>query len=132
MLRGLGSTETIPQSRTRICCDICSSDCTRPELDFLIPPKRDRCPRRRVIRTVSRPLGEILKKRLLDERDSIVDSDIGYKMLGKELLIPSKCIEELCRQVRFVKSVDDVSVSGLRAEFVPRLYSVMMVVLNEL
>ena len=52
-----------------------------------LSPQRDRCPRCHVIHTVSRPLGEILKKCALDERDSIVDSDIGYKMLGKELLI---------------------------------------------
>ena len=49
--------------------------------------------RRHAIRSISRPLQDELKKRLLQERDSIVDSDISYKILGEDLVIPTKCIE---------------------------------------
>ena len=114
-----------------MCCDACSSHCAVPELNCIEPPKQERCQRRRrAIRSISTVLEDVLKKRLLQERDSIVDSDISYKILGKDLLIPTKCIDVLCMQARFISSINDISVPGLRQEFVSRFFTIMMEVLN--
>ena len=69
-----------------------------------------------------------LEKRLRDrlqlERDAIVDSEIGYKMLGKYV---DTCIDELCKRAKFIKECADVSsVPGLCKQFVDRFYSVII------
>ena len=130
LLRGLGSDEDVAQTTTQICCDACSSHCVVPELNCIEATKQKRCQLRHAIRSISRPLQDELKKRLLQERDSIVDSDISYKILGKDLVIPKKCIEVLCMQAHFISSINDISVPGLRVEFVPRFFTVIMEVLN--
>ena len=45
------------------------------------------------MRSVSKPLAKHLKDRLLAERDVIVASDIGYRMLGKNMVLPDTCID---------------------------------------
>ena len=96
-----------------MCCDACSSHCAVPELNCIEPPKQERCQRRHAICSISTVLEDVLKKRPLQERYSIVDSDISYKILGKDLLLPTKCIEVLCMQARFISSINDISVPGL-------------------
>ena len=76
-----------------------------PELNCIEATKQKRCQCCHAIRSISRPLQDELKKRLLQERDSIVDTDISYKVLGKDLVIPTKCIEVLCMQARFISSM---------------------------
>ena len=101
-----------------------------PELNCIEATKQKRCQCCHAICSISRPLQDELKKHLLQERDSIVDSDISYKILGKDLVIPKKCIEVLCMQAHFISSINDISVPGLRVEFVPRFFTVIMEVLN--
>ena len=48
-------------------------------------------------------------------------------MLGKYVVIPDTCVDELCKRVKFIKDRTDVlSVPGLRKQFVDRLYSVII------
>ena len=57
------------------------------------------------------------------ERDAIVDSEIGYQMLGKYVVIPDTWIDDLCKRAKFIKDCGDVSsVPGVRKQFVNRLY----------
>ena len=87
-----------------------------------LAPKR----RRRAVRCVTPTMEKRLRDRLQVERDAIVDSEIGYQMLGKYVFIPDTCIDELGKRAKFIKDCDDVSsVPGLRKQFVNRLYSVV-------
>ena len=135
LLRSLGSNEIVDASSGTPCCDVCSAiigtSCTRSrvvdKVDILQPttlaPKR----RRRAMRSVTPTMEKRLRDRLQVERDAIVDSEIGYHMLGKYVVIPDTCIDELCKRAKFIKVCDDVSsVPGLRKQFVNRLYSVVI------
>ena len=82
--------------------------------------------RRRAVRSVTPTMEKRLRDWLQVERDAIVDSEIGYQMLGKYVVIPDTCIDELCKTAKFIKDCDDVSsVPGVRKQFVNRLYSVI-------
>ena len=135
LLRSLGSNELVDASPGTPCCDVCSvivrTSCTRSrlvdKLDIFQPITLAPKPRRRAVRSVTPTLEKRLRDRLQLERDAIVDSEIGYKMLGKYVVIPDTCIDELCKRVKFIKDRTDVlSVPGLRKQFVDRLYSVII------
>ena len=95
------------------------------EPDFT-KPDCVRRPRPRPARTIGKPLANALKARLLAERERIVNENLAYRMLGKELVISSQCIDKLCKRARYVTCIDDVCVPGLREQFVRVFYSVMM------
>lgn len=82
-------------SSTRRCCDVCSA-VPPPEFSFIAPLSVPRKPRARVVRKISSELAEALMTRLLKERDSIVSEDVGLKMLGKELVLPTATLNNLC------------------------------------
>ena len=44
------------------------------------------------VRSVSSRQCDGLKRALEQERDAIVASDVGYRMLGKEVVLPTGCI----------------------------------------
>ena len=50
------------------------------------------------MRCVTSTMEKRLRDRLQVERDPIVDSEIGYQMLGKYVVIPDTCIDELCKK----------------------------------
>ena len=135
LLRALGSNELVDGSPGTPCCDVCSvivrTSCTRSrvvdKLDIFRPATLAPKPRRRAVRSVTPTLEKRLRDRLQLERDAIVDSEIGYKMLGKYVVIPDTCIDELCKRAKFIKDCADVSsVPGLRKQFVNRLYYVII------
>ena len=103
LLKSLGSNELVDASSGTPCCDVCSvivrTPCTRSrlvdKLDIFQPITLAPKPRRRAVRSVTPTLEKRLRDRLQLERDAIVDSEIGYKMLGKYVLIPDTCIDEL-------------------------------------
>ena len=137
LLRSLGSNElhVVDASPGTPCCDVCSvvdrTSCNRSrvvdKLDIFQPTTLAPKPRRHAVRSVTPSLERRQRDRLRLERDAIVDSEIGYKMLGKYVVIPDTCIDELCKRAKFIKDRADVSsVSGLRKQFVDRLYSVII------
>ena len=50
----------------------------------------------------------------------------GYKMLGKELVLPTKCLQLICKKARCIRTEDDIRVPGLREKFVNKLFDVVM------
>ena len=128
LLRSLGSTENLPTSSVEMCCDVCSPStlsCAVVDLFKHVPTKRRA--RRLVARALSSSQYAGLKKALEQERDAIVASDVGYNMLGKEIVMPTACIVELCKMAKYVTCEDDIKcVPGLRSVFVSRIFSVMM------
>ena len=134
LLRSLGSNEIVDGSSGTPCCDVCSAiigtSCAGrvvDKLDIFQPTTLAPKPRRRAVRCVTPTMEKRLRDRLKVERDAIVDSEIGYQMLGKYVVIPDTCIDELCKRTKFIKDCDDVSsVPGLCKQFVNRLYSVVI------
>jgi len=139
MLRALGSDEAVRIVTGQVCCDVCSQQCSNKdpafsELDSLDVCKRIPCKRQRkppAVRTVSKDRSASLKQALLEERDRITASDIGYKMLGKDLVLPMDCIVEICKRARYVQNTEDLkSVPGIRQELLNRIFIVLMRVMT--
>ena len=78
------------------------------------------------VRRVSEATKKTLMDRLLQERKKIVSSHFGYKMLGKELVLPTKCLRLICKKARSIHTEDDIRVPGLRVNFVNKLFNVVM------
>ena len=82
------------------------------------------------MRSVSKSITTQLKDRLIAERDAIVGSDIGYRKLGKNMVLPDTCIDTLCKKARFI-NIDISTVPGLRPQFVNRiLHEILEIVSN--
>lgn len=120
LIKALGSVEDLPHISLENCCDVCS-----PRTSGIfrrISVKRR--PKPHVVRIVTGAQQEGLKKALELERDRIIGSDLGYRSLGKELVLPSGCISEICKRAQYIQSHDDIlSVFGLRRELSDRLYN---------
>ena len=132
LLKSLGSDEAVTVSPGMLCCDVCSPALrlTRSRVgskpDIFQRVTLACKPRQRAVRTITPALQKELKERLKMERDAIVEGDIGCRMLGKHVVIPDTCIDELCNRARFIKDcVDIISVPGLRKHFV-KLFGVIM------
>ena len=65
-----------------------------------------------------------LKQALLRERELIVSSNLGFRMLGKEMVLSSDCIVEICKISKYVRSEDDLY--GLRKSLTSRVYGVIV------
>lgn len=49
------------------------------------------------VRTVSKDRSKSLEQALLKEREKVIATNTGYKMLGNELVLPMGCIVGICR-----------------------------------
>ena len=129
-MEALGSSEVLPQSINGMCCDMCTKENAPTMLQLIMPQQSKRYCRPRAIRRVS----DITRKRLMDcllqEREAIMSSKIGYRMLGKEVVLPSNCLKVMCKKANYVQTVNDIRVPGLREPFANRLFNVMMDILK--
>ena len=127
LLTALGSSESLASGTS--CCDVCSPSASTSTIFHPIAVTRK--PRKRAVRSVSKPLAKHLKERLLAERDAIVASDVGYRMLGKNMMLPDSCIDILCKKAKFITNRSDIStVPRLRSQFVDRICAVILDVCN--
>ena len=84
-----------------------------------------------IVRTVSSSQSVCLKRALEEERDAIVANDVGYRMLGKEVVLPTASIVELCKQAKYINCEKDIEcIPGFRSDLVSRVYHVMMAFFN--
>ena len=99
-----------------------------PSLLELVRPQPTvaKCVKSHSVHRVSEDTRKTLMDCLLQEREKIVSSHFGYKMLGKELVIPTKCLQLICKKARSIHTEDDIHVPGLRENFVNKLFNVVM------
>ena len=132
MIRGMGSSESIPTSRS-FCCDICTAGkLPYSHLGFLKPLKA-KCKQRPVqVRSVSSTLSTEVRKRLMTERLSIVNGKVGFRTLGINMVCPVSCVDDVCSKLNFIWSVDDLrSIPGLRPVFADAFYTIIMETMHQ-
>ena len=56
------------------------------------------------MRSVSKSITTQLTDRLITNRNAITASNIGYRMLGKNMVLPDTCIDMLCKKAKFKNS----------------------------
>ena len=98
-----------------LCCDVCSSSASPTDLtvDFFESSTTATKPRRKVVRKVTKDMQESLRLRLLAERDNF---DNGFSMIGSSFLCPDSTVAEVCAQAKFVDTIDDIRLFGIRPE----------------
>ena len=78
--------------------------------------------RRKSVRKVNKHQEESLKLRLQAERDSLDD---GFSMIGSSFFCPDSTIVEVnnvCAQAKFVQTIEDMHVFGIRSELKRRFF----------
>ena len=127
LLRSLGDAERLQQDRSKCCCLCTPKTVPYPKLALMI--KRVSCKRKQ-----AEPPKEVLSKddineltkRLLETRDSVVESSTGLKMLGSQVVCDSVVIDEICRKAPCICSVQDMSkISNLRPQFHEPMFNVV-------
>ena len=126
LLRSLEDAERLQQDRSK-CCLCTTKTVPYPKLALMI--KRVSCKRKQ-----AEPPKEVLSKddineltkRLLETRDSVVESSAGLKMLGSQVVCDSVVIDKICRKAPCIRSVQDMSkISNLRPQFHEPMFNVV-------
>ena len=98
-MKSFGSSEVLSAGSPAMCCDVCLPHplCDATTNIFRHVAMRRR-PRQVMIRTVSSSQCKGLQRTSEEERDVILANDVCYRMLGKEVVLPTASIVELCKQ----------------------------------
>lgn len=127
LLKGLNSEEVLP--RICHCCDACGHKPTE-DLKFIQPIRSKRVPKVKPVRKVSDQTIDVLKSRLLVERQHMIDGSGQVKALGGAYVCPMSCVVEVCKRVDYIKELDDIiNISGLRTQFATRFFDIITEVL---
>ena len=129
LVHGIGSSESLQQSEA--CCDVCISQCPYVRLDILKAPKQKR-KRKYEVHDVAPSHIDELKSRLVQERENILLEHPNYRMIGVDFVCPDAIISEVCKQSKYISSVEDMKIYRLRPEFRDRLLNVIMNVLSSI
>lgn len=100
------------------CCDACSPVSFDGWLNVLELGAVNRRKRRRAIRTVTKDL----KAKLVAVREEVLSEKPAFRMVGIGLLCPDSTIDELCKQAKYIDSVEDVSLFGIRSELKEKFF----------
>ena len=105
-----------------LCCDVCSCSASPIGLtmNLLDSGVTTTSKRRKSVRKVNKHQEESLKLRLQAERDSLDD---GFSMIGSSFFCPDSTIVEVCAQAKFVQTIEDMHVFGIRSELKRRFFN---------
>lgn len=62
---------------------------------------------------------------LLQEIEKILEEHPSYRMLGPSFVCPTCVVDKICEDARFIQSVDDLDIPGLRHELRARFFNVV-------
>ena len=99
-------------------CDVCDGIPTNLlfEVNAVIPPLKTR---RRAKREVSNQLVDVLQEKLVETRDVFLDENPNFKMIGSSFV---SIIGDICKNVRFIDSVDSLSSYAIHPQLRLRLF----------
>ena len=72
----------------------------------------------------------MLKDKLIEEREKILTEMPGYSFLGVDSICPDVTIDELCKQSRYISSVNDMQLFGIKPEFKNRFFDILKAVVE--
>lgn len=71
-----------------------------------------------------------LKDNLIKEREIVTHSSPGFSYLGLDIVCPLPIISQLCKIAKYVKTIDDIEVPGLRPQLYDRFFGVISIALQ--
>ena len=130
MLRALGVAEHHPPSLP--CCDCCDDTKCPQSLRFecQVISRCNRRKRRTAQHEVDEECKVVLKGALLKAVDAYMAEHTSFLMLGRNFVCPECIIDEICREARFFKSMDDLNITGLRPELKNTFFNIICAVLS--
>ena len=66
-----------------------------------------------------------LKDKLVEEREKILAERPGFSFLGLDSICPNLTIDELCKQSRYILSITDMQLFGIKPEFKNRFFNII-------
>lgn len=127
LLDGIGGSY---ERRDRLCCDLYSTGSFSTRLDILQPGEQTRKKRRHIVHTISKIKMKILRDKLIEERKKILAERPGFGFLGLDSICPDVTIDELCKQSRYISSVNDMQLFGIKPEFKSRFFDIVKTVVE--
>ena len=119
------SDEVSPPRLLNLCCDNCRH-LPIISLQFITPVRAPRKEKIEPIREVPEQTVEVMKVRLLAERENMVGKSSGLIALGGVRVCPKDCIDEICKRVNHIKEFTDISNNpGLRSPFTEKFFNVV-------
>ena len=119
------SDEVSPPRLSNLCCDNCRH-LPIISLRFISPIKAHRKEKILPLRQVPEQTVEVMKVRILAERENMVGKSSGLVTLGGARVCPKDCIDEICNCVNHIKEVTDVSnIPGLHSPFTEKFFNVV-------
>ena len=72
-----------------------------------------------------------LKNGLVKVVDNVLEDHPSYKMLGRSFVCPTSVIDKICTEARYINSIDDLNIIGVRPEIKNALYCVVCSVVSQ-
>lgn len=109
------------------CCDSCdNSKCPQSlKFDSDISITRTRQKRRSAVRSVDEDWKATLKSAFSKAVDDYIESHPAFRMLGRSFVCPNCVTDRVCDEARFVRSVDDLNIVGIRPELKDNFYNIV-------
>lgn len=124
MLLSVGATEIHPESLP--CCDSCDqAKCPKSLLfESQVTGVRLKRKRRTAVKELNDNCIATLKDSLIKAVEEFLEEHPSFKMLGRSFVCPDSVIEKICAEARFISSIGDFNVVGIRPEIKDTLYHV--------
>ena len=104
------------------CCDVCTPDLYFDErFDVLQPSAVCKRKRRRAVRNV----GDDLKQRLITVREEVYKERPSFSIVGIRFLCPDSCINNLCKEAKYIESIEDPILLRVRQELRENFFNVI-------
>ena len=118
ILRAIGDTAAIDSSSTPCCSNCPPSRLSLPsKLEIIestphvVPVSKKRSAYWRINKTID----EMLRNRLLEERQKYVLDHPLFAMIGETAVCPNCVIDKICKEARFIRTKEDIgNIVGLR------------------
>ena len=103
------------------CCDVCSPDKSFDEQFDLF----HRCVLKRKRRRAVRKVGDNLKQKLVAVREEVYKERSSYSIIGIRFLCPDSTIDNLCKEAKYIESVEDAVLLRVRPELREKFFNVI-------
>ena len=130
MLLAVGASENHPENLP--CCDSCNnSKCPKSVcFESQVTSTRSKHKRRIAVKDVNDNCMANLRAGLVKAVEEFLEEHPSFKMLGRSFICPDSVIEKICAEARFINSLEDLNIVGIRPEIKSSLYHVVSSVIS--
>lgn len=122
LLAGVGGSLEAGNGSQNHCCDVCSPTMSfDSRLGVLQRGTTNKRKRRRGVRKAS----DRLKQKLVAVREEVYNERPSFSIVGIRFLCPDSTIDKICKEAKFIESIEDLSSLRIRPELKERFFNVI-------